>query len=97
MATWGYLRVSTNHQRNASQRLAILEYAKKNRAIIDHCIEVNASTRKAEKIRKLDELKDLQEGDTLITAEMSRLGRSVGQIAILVDDLPSNGVGLIFI
>ncbi len=97
MATWGYLRVSTNHQKTENQRLAILEYANKNKATIDHWIEVKASTRKAAKVRRLDELSDLQKGDALVTAEMSRLGRSVGQIAILVDELLINGVRLIFI
>jgi DNA invertase Pin-like site-specific DNA recombinase len=58
---------------------------------------VQASTRKAAKVRRLDELSDLQKGDALVTAEMSRLGRSVGQIAILVDELLHNGVRLIFI
>jgi DNA invertase Pin-like site-specific DNA recombinase len=32
-------------------------------------------------------LAQLQEGDTVIVAELPKLGRSVGQIAILVDDL----------
>lgn len=77
MATWGNLRVSTNYQKTENQRLAILEYANKNKMSIDHWIEVKASTRKTAKVRKLDELKELQKGDILITAEMSRLGRSV--------------------
>lgn len=97
MATWGYLRVSTNQQKTENQRLAILEYANKNKATVDHWIEVKASTRKTAKVRNLDELEDLHKGDTLITAEMSRLGRSVGHIAILVDELLNNGVKLIFI
>lgn len=97
MATWGYLRVSTNCQKTENQRLAILEYANKNKTTIDHWIEVKASTRKTAKARRLDELNDLRKGDALVTAEMSRLGRSVGQIAILVDELLNSGVRLVFI
>jgi hypothetical protein len=66
MATWGYLRVSTNHQKTENQRLAILEYANKNKATIDNWIEVKASTRKAAKVRRLDELSDLRKGDAVL-------------------------------
>ena len=97
MATWGYLRVSTNEQNTENQRLAVLEYANKNKLTIDHWIEVKASSQKSARSRKIDELKALDSGDVLITAEMSRLGRSVGQIAILVDELLAKKVRLVFI
>lgn len=97
MATWGYLRVSTNEQNTENQRLAVLEYANKNKLTLDHWIEVKASSQKSAKSRKIDELKALDNGDVLITAEMSRLGRSVGQIAILVDELLAKKVRLVFI
>ena len=96
MATWGYIRVSTNEQNTENQRLSILEYANKNGLTIDRWIEVKAGTRKSSRERKIDQL-DLCKGDTLIVAELSRLGRSVGQIAILVDELLHNKVKLICI
>ena len=37
MATWGYLRVSTNDQNTENQRLAVLDYANRNKLSIDHC------------------------------------------------------------
>jgi DNA invertase Pin-like site-specific DNA recombinase len=65
---------------------------------VDEWIEVKASTRKSAEKRKLDELKEtLKKGDTLIVAELSRLGRSVGQIAILVDSLINSGIRVITI
>jgi len=65
---------------------------------VDEWIEVKASTRKSAEKRKLDELKEtLKKGDTLIVAELSRLGRSVGQIAIMVDSLINSGIRVITI
>lgn len=88
MATWGYIRVSTDKQTNENQKLAILHYANEKSLRIDHWIETKTSSRKSTKARRIDELLDqVQEGDYLIVAELSRLGRSVGQIAMLVDEL----------
>lgn len=59
---------------------------------------MKASTRKSAEKRTLDELKEtLRKGDTLIVAELSRLGRSVGQIALLVDGLINSGIRVITI
>jgi DNA invertase Pin-like site-specific DNA recombinase len=88
MATLGYVRVSTDHQNTENQKLAILEYSNAKHLKIDKWIESTASSRKSPKERKIDELvSQLKEGDTVIVAELSRLGRSVGQIAMLVDEL----------
>jgi len=44
-------------------------------------MEVTVSSRKSVKERKIDMLLDqLFEGDTLIVSELSRIGRSVGEI-----------------
>lgn len=96
MAVWGYLRVSTNQQSTENQRLAILEYANKKHLTVDSWISVSGSSRKSAKDRRIDELLDeVQGGNTLIVAELSRLGRSVGQIAMLVDKLVKNNVKLV--
>ena len=79
--TVGYLRVSTTQQDGGSQRLAILEYARKHDFRIDKFIEATASGQASEKRRRLDELMHvLQRGDRLVVSELSRLGRSLGQI-----------------
>ena len=96
MATWGYVRVSTDRQNNENQKLAVLEYANGKHLKIDRWIETKASSRKSSKERRIDELVDqLKEGDLLIIAELSRLGRSVGQIAILVDEMLKKSVTVI--
>ncbi len=99
MATVGYIRVSTDKQTTDGQKLSILNYVNDHlTGGVDDWIEVKASSRKSAERRKLDELKEmLQKGDTLIVAELSRLARSVGQIAILVDSLVNDGIRVICI
>jgi len=96
MAIYAYVRVSTNHQNTENQKLVILSYANEKRLNITEFIESRTSSKRSTKERKIDELLDrLKEGDTLILAELSRLGRSVGQIAILVDQLLKNKIRVI--
>ena len=86
--TVAYLRVSTAQQDVGSQRLAILEYARKHDFRIDDFIEATASGQASEKRRRLDELMHvLQRGDRLVVSELSRLGRSRGQIVAILDAL----------
>ncbi len=93
MKTYAYLRVSTSGQEVAQQRLEIHDYAYKNKIHIDEYIEVKSSSTKSTKDRKLDYLFDkVVKGDTLIVAELSRLGRSLGEIIRLVDMLIKEGV-----
>ena len=96
MATWGYLRVSIDNQNTENQKIAILEFANSERIHIMNWIETKSNSQKSAKERRINELLELlQEEDTLIVAELSRLGRSVGQIAILVDELLKKKVRLI--
>ncbi len=88
MKTLAYIRVSTGAQDLASQKLAILDYARQKGILIDEFIEVQVSTRKAREKRRIDEaLEGLKKGDLLIVSELSRLGRSLGQIIQIVDEL----------
>jgi DNA invertase Pin-like site-specific DNA recombinase len=94
----GYLRVSTSDQDADNQRLEILEYAHRNKISIDDFISINISSRADTKTRRIDELMNLlNAGDTLIVAEISRLGRSVGQVATMVDQLNQNKIKFIAI
>ena len=79
-----YLRVSTAQQDVRSQRLAILEYARKRDFPINDFIEATAFGQASQKRRRLDELMNvLHRGDRLIVSERSRLGRSLGQIVAI--------------
>lgn len=96
--TIGYLRVSTTEQDADNQKLEILEYARKNKITIDDFISISISSRRDTKARRIDELLErLQGGDMLIVAELSRLGRSVGQVATMVDELIKNKIKFIAI
>ena len=88
MNTLAYLRVSTRSQDLANQKLAILDYAQQKQFAVDRFIELQVSSRKVrhrESIEKL--LRELAEGDRLIVSELSRLGRSLGQVIQIVDTL----------
>ena len=88
MKTVAYIRISTSGQNLATQKLAILDYARQKGIKIDEFTGVQVSTRKPGQRRGIKELlENLNEGDTLIVSELSRLGRSLGQIIQIVDQL----------
>lgn len=91
MKTIGYIRVSTDGQTVENQRLAIYEAGHSP----NEWIEVVMSSRKTRADRRIDELlKRLSPGDKIVVSELSRLGRSIGQIVILVDEIRNAGVHL---
>jgi DNA invertase Pin-like site-specific DNA recombinase len=88
MKTWGYLRVSTAKQDVQNQKLEILSYANTSKLTVDDFIAIEISSRRTMKERRIDELLEkLEVGDTLIVSELSRLGRSLGEIIQIVDNL----------
>lgn len=90
---FAYLRASTDKQDLDQQRLQILDYARTNQLHINEFIAITISSRKSAKERRIDELQEsLSVGDTLIVTELSRLGRSTGQIISLIDDLLQQGI-----
>ena len=98
MSVWAYLRVSRDGQDTNHQRFAILEFAHKEKLHIDDFIEVEVSSRRSRKERCIDFLSDsLKEGDSLIVSELSRLGRSLGEVVSLVDDLHKRKIKFIAI
>ncbi len=93
-----YLRISTDKQFLENQKLEILSYAHKNNLKISEFLEVQSSSRKSSKDRLLDLLFDkLTSGDTLIVSELSRIGRSLGQIIKIVDHLVKHRIKFISI
>lgn len=98
MKTLAYLRVSTGAQDVANQKLAILDYAQHHGLPIDEFIEARVSCRQALEKRGIDEvLKRLGAGDRLIVSELSRLGRSLGQIIHIIDTLVKRNIRFIAI
>jgi len=93
-----YLRTSTDKQDLNNQKLAILEYARQNHVPIEDFIAVSISSRQNRRERRIDELLDrLNPGDTLLVTELSRLGRSTGQVINLIDELVNGGIRIIVI
>ena len=96
--TIAYLRVSTDRQDLDNQKLSILDYSHKNKIKIHDFIEVQVSSRKSNKERAIHELMDkLNSGDGLIVSELSRLGRSLGQVIQIVDELVKNKINFVSI
>lgn len=94
----GYIRVSTDKQDADSQRHLLLEYAHAKKLVIDKFIEVEISSRKNTKERRIDELMLLMaQGDTLLVAELSRLGRNMLETLNIIQALTDKGITLIFV
>jgi DNA invertase Pin-like site-specific DNA recombinase len=92
--TVGYIRVSTLTQDVENQRHEILEWAHNRKLLIDEWVAVELSSRKSESDRQIDKVRALEKGDLLVVSELSRLGRSTGQVINLVNELVARGVGL---
>jgi DNA invertase Pin-like site-specific DNA recombinase len=91
-----YLRASTDKQDLNHQKLELLEFARKKSLSIDEFMEITISSRKTNKQRRIDELLErLEEADTLMVTELSRLGRSTSEVIDLVNGLTKRNVRLI--
>ena len=93
-----YLRTSTDKQDLNNQKLEVLEYARRKKIHIDDFLAISISSRKSPRDRRLEELvAQLHAGDTLIVTELSRLGRSTGEVITLIDTLLAAGIGVVVI
>ena len=98
MAVFGYTRVSTDKQDLEKQKHLLLEYAQANQMMIDEFIDTEVSSTQGTKERRVDELlSKLKEGDSLLVAELSRLGRNMLQTLNIINELAEKGVSLIFV
>ena len=88
MKTIAYLRVSKDSQDVRNQRLAVLEFARQEKFEVSAFMELSVSSRRSPKARQIDLLMaQLEPGDTLVVSELSRMGRSVGEVITTVDAL----------
>lgn len=98
MTTIGYIRVSKDDQDLHKQRYLLLEYSQQYKLLIDEFIEIEISSRKNPDERRITELMHkLQDGDLLLVAELSRLGRNMLETLNIINDLTQKGVKIIFI
>lgn len=95
--TIGYIRVSTQDQNTEVQRTELLEHSNRKNFSIDKFITVEISSRKNQEQRKIESLKELlNEGDTVITTELSRLARSMLEILNLIEYFKEKNITVIF-
>ena len=81
MATYAYLRVSTDAQDVQNQKHGVLEYANNNGFSAMEFVEDSVSGKKPWRDRELGKvLEKVSEGDTIIVSEVSRLARSTLQV-----------------
>jgi DNA invertase Pin-like site-specific DNA recombinase len=96
--TIAYIRASTDKQDLNSQKLEILEFARRTDRMVDEFVEITVSSRKSSKQRRIDELLGkLSKADTLIVTELSRLGRSTAEVVSLVNELLQRNIRVIVI
>lgn len=94
----GYIRISSDKQFMDNQKHALLEWSQRNKVIIDEFIEIEASTRKTQSERRLDQvLEKLDNGDELITTELSRLGRNMLDVLNLLNKLEEKDISVTFV
>lgn len=94
MATVAYMRMSTAGQDGKAQRQAILEWAAKTGTRVDSWAEETISSRKADR-QIVEIIESLQPGDTLVTAELSRLARSMGELFGLIQSIRQRGARVV--
>ena len=93
MALVGYMRVSTAEQKTDGQRDALTAAGVKDDAC--HLFEDHGvSGAKAERPGLTKCLGSLRAGDTLVVAKLDRLGRSLGNLVQLFQELTERGVGV---
>jgi len=94
----GYTRVSKDTQTNDNQKTKILDYAHKNKFIVDEIVEIKISSRKGKELREIESTLDkLNSGDTLLVAALDRLGRSTIETLQIIEDIKNKGIILIFV
>ena len=95
---YGYIRVSTEKQTVLNQKHEILEYVNRENLGQVEFIDIEVSSRKSTKKRRIDELLGLLvEGDILIVSELSRLARSLSELFTIVNTLIARDVVLVAI
>ena len=86
MAVYGYIRVSSNKQTCEHQHYEIQQFTEHNNITVNRWVEETISACKPLQKRQLNQLlNELQDGDILIAAEISRLGRSLLEVMRILE------------
>jgi DNA invertase Pin-like site-specific DNA recombinase len=85
---YGYVRVSNHDQNLEGQKNLISRYAMEYKLIVDEWIELEMSSRKSTKQRRIDDLLNkLRPNDIIIASELSRLGRSIKETLNIIETI----------
>ncbi len=91
----GYIRISTVKQDLENQKHQILNYANIKKLEAIEFVEIQVSSRKSEEDRKIDLLLEtLEDGDTLIIVELSRIERSVINVIKIINLLVEKNINI---
>lgn len=94
--TIAYIRVSTDNQDYQNQKFEILNYCDQAGMTVDKWLEVEMSSRRPAIDRRIDELvNSLKSHDCLLVSELSRLGRSTGEVIQLIKSLSDQKIEFI--
>lgn len=98
MKVIGYIRVSSDKQDLQKQEHLLLKHAQQHNLRIDDFINIEISSHKGTKECRIDELLfRLNEGDILLVAELSRLGRNMFEVINIINQLSEQGVEVVFV
>ena len=93
MSIYGYLRVSSDKQDLTNQKHEVLEYANNEKMGNVTFVEETISSRVNLEKRDINNLiLKMQEGDTLLVTELSRIGRSTMEVMSIFKILVERGV-----
>lgn len=88
-----YIRVSTERQDLENQKKEILRYASKKQIKINRWIKEIVSGSVSKKERLLDgTISCMNQGDTIIVTEISRISRSLLEILTIIEDCVKRGI-----
>ncbi len=94
---YGYLRLYKDKNELIKQKNAINKYAETLDVAVDGFIEVETYSKKMAHEKRIDFLlSKVQKGDTLIVAELSRMGRNILEVLNLLEALKKAGVSVLF-
>jgi DNA invertase Pin-like site-specific DNA recombinase len=91
--TIAYVRVSTTHQDYENQTFEIANFARRKDMTVDEYVSEVITGKADVKSRKIgDILASLENGDTLIVSEVSRISRSLTAVLNTIEDAVHRGV-----
>lgn len=88
-----YVRVSTSHQDFDNQKYEIAQFAERQGYHVDEYVSEVITGKAAVKDRRIGAILDsLQDGDTLIVSEVSRISRSLTSVLNAIEDATKRGI-----